>query len=105
METWFSIQELLGLQSLPSSDRGIMKKADRENWEKRQRDGIKGRTYEYAFTSLPQETQAELLLKQRAVEIPDVSETTKELNYLPEVIWKPFDKAKMRKQNLFHCTS
>ena len=39
METWFSIQELLGLQSLPSSDRGIMKKADRENWEKRQRDG------------------------------------------------------------------
>ena len=26
METWFSIQELLGLQSLPSSDRGIMKK-------------------------------------------------------------------------------
>ena len=93
METWFSIQELLGLQSLPSSDRGIMKKADRENWEKRQRDGIKGRTYEYAFTSLPQETQAELLLKQRAVEIPDVSETTKELNYLPEVIWKPFDKA------------
>lgn len=93
METWFSIQELLGLQSLPSSDRGIMKKADRENWEKRQRDGIKGRTYEYAFTSLPQETQAELLLKQSAVEIPDVSETTKELNYLPEVIWKPFDKA------------
>ena len=93
METWFSIQELLGLQSLPSSDRGIMKKADRENWEKRQRDGIKGRTYEYAFTSLPQETQAELLLKQSAVEIPDVSETTKKLNYLPEVIWKPFDKA------------
>ena len=93
METWFSIQELLGLQSLPSSDRGIMKKADRENWEKRQRDGIKGRTYEYAFSSLPQETQAELLLKQSAVEIPDVSETTKELNYLPEVIWKPFDKA------------
>lgn len=96
METWFSIQELLGLKSLPSSDRGIMKKADRENWEKRQRDGIKGRTYEYAFTSLPQETQAELLLKQSAVEIDNVSETPrvrKELNYLPEVIWKPYEKA------------
>ena len=96
METWFSIQELLGLQSLPSSDRGIMKKADRENWEKRQRDGIKGRTYEYAFSSLPQATQAELLLKQSAVEIDNVSETPrarKELNYLPEVIWKPYEKA------------
>lgn len=34
METWFSIQELLGLKSLPSSDRGIMKKADRENLRK-----------------------------------------------------------------------
>lgn len=96
METWFSIQELLGLKSLPSSDRGIMKKADRENWEKRQRDGIKGRTYEYAFSSLPQATQAELLLKQSAVEIDNVSETPrvrKELNYLPEVIWKPYEKA------------
>lgn len=95
METWFSIQELLGLKSLPSSDRGIMKKADRENWEKRQRDGIKGRTFEYAFTSLPQETQAEILLKQDVSSVVWVEKpkTKKELNYLPEVIWKPFEKA------------
>lgn len=94
METWFSIQELLGLKSLPSSDRGIMKKADRENWEKRQRDGIKGRTYEYAFTSLPQETQAEILLKQDVSSVVvEKPKTKKELNYLPEVIWKPYEKA------------
>ncbi|MFZ7276952.1 transposase domain-containing protein [Avibacterium endocarditidis] len=63
METWLTTQELLGLTSLPSSDRGISKKATRENWEKRQREGVKGKTYEYAFTSLPQEVQAEYLLK------------------------------------------
>lgn len=36
-------------------------------------------------------SQAELLLKQsQAVEIPKAK---KELNYLPEVIWKPYEKA------------
>ena len=93
MEMWFSAQQLTDLETMPSSPQGINKRARVENWEKRQVQGIRGVGYEYAFTSLPQETQAELLLKQRAVEIPDVSETTKELNYLPEVIWKPFDKA------------
>nr|DAK08490.1 MAG TPA: transposase [Bacteriophage sp.] len=93
MEMWFSAQQLTDLETMPSSPQGINKRARVENWEKRQVQGIRGVGYEYAFTSLPQETQAELLLKQSAVEIPDVSETTKELNYLPEVIWKPFDKA------------
>ncbi|WP_336368985.1 DNA-binding protein, partial [Avibacterium paragallinarum] len=70
METWLTTQELLGLTSLPSSDRGISKKAIRENWEKRQREGVKGKTYEYAFTSLPQEVQAEYLLKNTTLPKP-----------------------------------
>ena len=84
MEMWFSAQQLTDLETMPSSPQGINKRARVENWEKRQVQGIRGVGYEYAFTSLPQETQAELLLKQRAVEIPDVSETTKELNYFPK---------------------
>lgn len=57
--------------------------------------GIRGVGYEYAFSYLPQETQAEILLKS-AVKNSDILETAKprkELNYLPEVIWKPFDNA------------
>lgn len=96
MEKWFSAQQLTDLETMPSSPQGINKKARVENWEKRQVQGIRGVGYEYAFTSLPKETQAELLLKQSAVEIAAVSKSApkrKELNYLPEVIWKPFDKA------------
>ncbi|OOF42631.1 hypothetical protein BKK51_12685 [Rodentibacter trehalosifermentans] len=59
-------------------------------------EGIKGISFEFSFNSLPQEVQAELLLKQSAEETLAVSESApkrKALNYLPEVIWKPFDKA------------
>lgn len=96
METWLTTQELLGLSSLPSSDRGISKKAIRENWAKRQREGVKGKTYEYAFNSLPQNVQAEYLLKHSETAKNTAKPTAcqaKALNYLPEVIWSPFDKA------------
>ncbi|OOF41692.1 hypothetical protein BKK49_04555 [Rodentibacter rarus] len=63
MKEWFSIHELLGSSGLPSSDRGIMKKADRELWQRRQRTGVKGKTYEYHLFSLPEETQEALRLK------------------------------------------
>lgn len=63
MERWFSAQQLTDLETMPSSPQGINKKARVENWVKRQVQGIRGIGYEYAFTSLPQETQAELLLK------------------------------------------
>ena len=96
MEMWISAQQLAVLETMPSSPQGVNKKARAGNWEKRQVQGIRGVGYEYAFSSLPQATQAELLLKQSAVEIDNVSETPrarKELNYLPEVIWKPYEKA------------
>ena len=96
MEMWISAQQLAVLETMPSSPQGVNKKARAGNWEKRQVQGIRGIGYEYAFSSLPQATQAELLLKQSAVEIDNVSETPrarKELNYLPEVIWKPYEKA------------
>lgn len=60
MKEWFSIKDLLGLPSLPQSDRGMMKKAERENWKKRQRAGVKGKAFEYHLTSLPIDTQNEL---------------------------------------------
>ena len=91
MEKWLTVQELLGLETLPKSDRGITKKADRENWVKRQREGVKGKTFEYKFSSLPEDAQAEILLKQNATPVmAEAPKAKKELNYLPEVIWKPY---------------
>lgn len=93
---WLTVQELLGLETLPSSDRGITKKAQRENWVKRQRDGVKGKTFEYSFNSLPQAVQAELILSQSKEKTEGLSAPTQGVaykNYLPEVIWAPFEKA------------
>ena len=97
LKSHYSAQELvdLSLLSLPRTKKAILTMAKRESWQFQARQG-KGGGYEYAFSSLPQATQAELLLKQSAVEIDNVSETPrarKELNYLPEVIWKPYEKA------------
>ena len=70
MKEWFSIQELLGISGLPNSDRGIMKKADREQWQKRQREGVKGKAYEYHLHSLPPETQKQLRLNAALAAMP-----------------------------------
>lgn len=59
---WVTSQELLGLETMPTTLQGIAFKARNENWERRRKQGVKGNVYEYAFTSLPQEVQAEILL-------------------------------------------
>lgn len=40
-----------------------MKKAERENWEKRQKSGVKGKAFEYHIRSLPLEAQKQLRTK------------------------------------------
>ncbi|WP_443091714.1 DNA-binding protein [Basfia succiniciproducens] len=90
MKEWLTVQELLGLNALPATDRGITKKAQREDWIKRQREGVKGKVFEYAFNSLPSEAQAELLLNhaKSAVENPEVLETTtKVLKFSPHFLF------------------
>lgn len=59
---WFSVSELLSeqIEGLPTTDKGISKKADREKWEKRQRNGVKGKTFEYHYTSFPESVQQAL---------------------------------------------
>lgn len=94
MSMWISAQQLATLETMPSSPQGVNKKARAGNWEKRQVQGIRGVGYEYAFASLPQATQAEILLKQNATPVmAEAPKAKKELNYLPEVIWKPYEKA------------
>ncbi|MGF7453238.1 transposase domain-containing protein [Pasteurella bettyae] len=91
MKEWFNSKELAGVGGLPNSPSNVTRKAKSLSWEFRKVEGVKGVSYEFSFNSLPEEVQAELLLKQsQAVEIPKAK---KELNYLPEVIWKPYEKA------------
>ena len=71
---WFSVSELLSenLKDLPSTDKGISKKADREGWDKRQRAGVKGKTFEYNVRSMPENVQQALGVG----ELPQPSSTT-----------------------------
>lgn len=107
LKSHFSAQELadLELDSLPKTKKAILDKAKRENWTSKPRQG-KGGGYEYSLNSLPQETQAELILKnseKSAVEISERSEATapqrKELNYLPEVFWRAYDRVTQKRKD------
>lgn len=62
MQEWFSVQEILNFNSvdLPKTDKGVVKKAARENWLKRRRKGVRGRTFEYHYSFLPESIQLEL---------------------------------------------
>lgn len=64
-QLWFSIKELMErkLDILPTSDKGIVKKAERENWDKRQREGVKGKTFEYYVGDMPPAVQQALGFK------------------------------------------
>ena len=100
MKEWFSIQELLGISGLPNSDRGIMKKADREQWLKRQKEGVKGKAFEYHLHSLPLETQKQLRFNAALAAMPPP--TTAQPMDDPELIYRltsATDKAREKAKN------
>ena len=99
LKEWFSIKELMdeNLIGLPASDKGIVKKADRENWVKRQREGVKGKTFEYHYSSFPLEIQKELGFypTETRMIVPNITETigryVKEaINKATELVSVPF---------------
>ncbi|GJA53279.1 transposase [Aeromonas caviae] len=69
---WFSVQELVGLDGLPSTAFGVRKKADSEGWESRKKE--KGKGFEYHLASLPQVTQ-QALAKQQAKALLQASDS------------------------------
>jgi hypothetical protein len=56
---WFSTTELVGLRGRPIHRSNVIKKAEREGWLSRPRQG-KGGGSEYHYSSLPPETQRAL---------------------------------------------
>lgn len=57
---WYLAKELTGLIGLPKTLSSISRKASNEDWKKRQTTGVKGITYEYHISSLPDATRKQL---------------------------------------------
>lgn len=64
MKEWFTTTELAGLPGLPSTDRNVRARAKREQWQSRPR-AASGGGREYHISSLPAETRAALLLREK----------------------------------------
>lgn len=71
MKEWFPVVELLVLATMPTSKFGIVKKAKREGWLSRPRQG-RGGGLEYHISSLPAETQEALRLKEVNKKIQEI---------------------------------
>lgn len=67
---WFTARELSNIGELRKSEQGINKRARRENWQRRNRLGKQGTTFEYHYSSFP--PLARSLLQPAAAEEPAV---------------------------------
>lgn len=65
MKDWFQPNDLIGLQGMPATVPGLIKKAKREHWLAKYRQG-QGGGKEYHLSSLPAETQTALHFKHAA---------------------------------------
>ena len=52
MADWYATTDLLGLPGLPTSKAGLIKRAEKQSWQRRQRAG-RGGGFEYHISSLP----------------------------------------------------
>ncbi|WP_447880393.1 DNA-binding protein [Serratia fonticola] len=69
---WFSASELAGLPGLPGDKSSVNRKANKEGWERRQKQGVKGVAYEFHYSSLPSETQTALGMEAITIEDGDI---------------------------------
>lgn len=62
IKSFYSIQELLELEipGLPKTQRGLLKKAERENWTSQERNKLGGGR-EYAVDSMPEDVKTTYL--------------------------------------------
>lgn len=79
MDSWHTATDLAGLPGLPSTERRIRARAERDGWVFRKR--AKGKGLEYPFSALPAATQAALALQLR----PVTTEIQHALDEMPSV--------------------
>lgn len=77
MKEWYSAKELVGIGKLSIHSSNINRQARKENWEFRAISGVKGGGIEYAFHSLPQDTQQELRLRFALTQVAETTEQPK----------------------------
>lgn len=83
---WFTAAELAGLHGVPGTQQNVKSKAKREHWNSRKRQA-KGGGLEYHISSLPAETQAKLLAKQKPAQAAEKQEPSL-FTYDHEQLWK-----------------
>ena len=100
VKSHYSIAELLelNLSGLPTSHKNLLAQAKRENWQSQKRQG-RGGGVEYAFKSLPEEIQAEILLKTRRT-LPTVVDVAKpeKAPIATQQLWAEWEQANERNQ-------
>lgn len=69
-EEWFSANQLVGIEGLPSSPQGINKKARTQGWIKREKSGVQGGALEYHYSSFPPSVQRLLGFEPNATREP-----------------------------------
>ncbi|MBS9777601.1 MAG: Mu transposase C-terminal domain-containing protein [Gammaproteobacteria bacterium] len=100
---WMTAQELEGLKTLPKTRQGINKKARREGWIWQKREGIQGGAIEFAVSSLPQDVQAEILLRQTresSVNKPNNAGKALDQTYSSNMLWDKWEKAPGHQQQI-----
>ena len=100
LKSYYSVAELLTLKllSLPKTHKGILDKAKRENWNSRKRDG-KGGGVEYAVKSMPEDVQAEIVVKlgKSAVKnLPVLAEESAPVD--AQLLWATYEQGTAKQQ-------
>lgn len=60
IQEWFELNKILGVAGLPSTVQGITKKAKLEHWQRRRKQGVKGKVFEYYVGDMPPAVQQAL---------------------------------------------
>jgi hypothetical protein len=66
MKEWFSSKELSNIAGMPSTIRGVNRKARAENWTARKRVGVRGKAVEYHIGSLPLNVKKALYIEEES---------------------------------------
>ncbi|CAJ0994689.1 hypothetical protein NVIRENTERO_01539 [Sodalis praecaptivus] len=65
---WIATHELIGVGGLPKTRQGLNRRAREEGWQKRRREGARGKAVEYAWHSLPDMVKKTLSLRTNLAE-------------------------------------
>ncbi|WP_041867359.1 DNA-binding protein [Sodalis glossinidius] len=65
---WIATHELIGVGGLPKTRQGLNRRAREEGWQKRRREGARGKAVEYSWHSLPDMVKKTLSLRTNPAE-------------------------------------